>query len=96
MPITVITCHGSYNVDGRVISDKVYGFHGPSWELLFLNVSIIEGQKMVLCYLGHFSYRLTIFDVNGFEVNQLTNAFGDDRYDRVVDAATRQMVIVED
>ncbi|GJT01386.1 hypothetical protein Tco_0822555 [Tanacetum coccineum] len=49
LPITVITCHGSYNVDGRVISEKVYGFHGPSWELLFSNENIVEGQKMVLC-----------------------------------------------
>ncbi|GJS60837.1 hypothetical protein Tco_0655621 [Tanacetum coccineum] len=85
-----------YNVDGRVISEKVYGFHGPSWELLFSNENIIEGQKLVLCYLGDFSYRLTVFDLNGFEVNRLTNAFGDDRYDRVVDAATRQMVLIED
>nr|GEZ04894.1 hypothetical protein [Tanacetum cinerariifolium] len=41
-------------------------------------------------------YRLTVFYHNGFEVNQLTNAFGDDPYDRVVDAATRQMLLVED
>ncbi|GJZ33142.1 hypothetical protein Tco_0578578, partial [Tanacetum coccineum] len=84
------------NVDGRVISEKVYGFHGPSWLLLFSNHNIVVGQKMVICYLSDFSYRLTVFDHNGFEVNQLTNAFGDDRYDRVVDAATRQMVLVED
>nr|GEV56534.1 hypothetical protein [Tanacetum cinerariifolium] len=79
----------------KMFSEKVYGFHGSSWELLFLNENIIEGQKMVLYYLGDFSYHLFVFDHNGFEVNQLTNAFGDDRYDRVVDAATRQMVLVE-
>ncbi|GJV48927.1 hypothetical protein Tco_1439139 [Tanacetum coccineum] len=96
LPITVFTCHGSYKIVGLVISGKVYGFHGSSWELLILNENIVEGQKMVLCYLGDFSYRLYVFDHNGFEVNQLTNGFCDDRYDRVVDAATRQMVLVED
>nr|GEX00582.1 hypothetical protein [Tanacetum cinerariifolium] len=70
LPITVITCHGSNNVDDRVISEKVYGFNGPTI--------------------------VSVFDHNSFEVTQLTNAFGDDRYDRVVDAATRQMVLVED
>ena len=95
-PISVVTCHGSYHVHGRVINGKVYGFHGEAWKLLFVNENIVEGQKMVLCYLGDYKYRLTVFDHNGVEVHPFKDVFADDRYDRVVDAAARQMVLVED
>ncbi|PWA74917.1 hypothetical protein CTI12_AA227360 [Artemisia annua] len=95
-PISVVTCHGRYHVDGHVIGGKVYGFDGEAWELLFLKENILEGQKMVLCYLGDYKYRLTVFDHNGVEVHPFKDVFEDDRYDRVVDAAARQMVLVED
>ena len=95
-PVSVVPCNRSYHVDGLVISGKVYGFHGEAWKLLFSNENIAEGQKMVLCYLGDYKYRLTVFDHNGVEVHPFKDVFEDDRYDRVVDAAGRQMVLVED
>ncbi|PWA64432.1 hypothetical protein CTI12_AA342190 [Artemisia annua] len=95
-PISVVTCHASYHVDGHVISGKVYGFDGEAWELLFSKENIAEGQKMVLCYLGDYKYQLTVFDHNGVEVHPFKYVFEDNRYDRVVDAAARQMVLVED
>ncbi|PWA93258.1 hypothetical protein CTI12_AA072410 [Artemisia annua] len=95
-PISVVTCHGRYHVDGHVVGGKVYGFDGEAWELLFLKENILEGQKMVLCYLGEYKYRLTVFYHNGVEVHPFKDVFEDDRYDRVVDAAAHQIVLVED
>lgn len=95
-PVSVVTCNRIYHVDGLVISEKVYGFHGEAWKFLFSNENIAEGQKMVLCYLGDYKYRLTIFDYNCVEVHPFKDVFEDDRYDGVVDAAGRQMVLVED
>ena len=81
---------------GLLLVERCTGFNGEAWKLLVSNENIVEGQKMVLCYLGDYKYRLTIFYHNGVEVHPFNDVFVDDRYDRVVDAAGRQMVLVED
>ncbi|GKC31232.1 hypothetical protein Tco_1038526 [Tanacetum coccineum] len=69
MRMNVISPNAHVFVDGHIINNVIYGFEGLSWELLFEAENISIGYRMVLSYIDHGTFSLTLFNHIGVQID---------------------------